>query len=90
MASTVYAEKAIVVATSSCDYFVASTNDGYTVAESNGDADPDKGNILQGNFNAYGARDYYNDSKKTESRMNVEDYQLKFDEAERMMWKMCE
>jgi hypothetical protein len=61
---------------SSCDYFVVQTANGYALLEWYGGNDPDKGDVLVGDFEAYGMKDVFNITSDDELRVWVEEYWL--------------
>ncbi len=83
-AGTVLGAKGLVVyKSSSCDYFVVKTNMGYDLLEWYGGNDPDKGDVIVGDFETYGFSDIYDLTADSELRVWVEDYWLsKFDALE--------
>jgi hypothetical protein len=65
----------------SCDYFILENNSGFIVAEWMGGSDPDLGDNLSGNFNSFGTKDFYNQSRSRDCRLWIEDYSLSKDDA---------
>jgi len=61
---------------SGCDYFVVTTKSAYDVLEWFGGHDPDKGDILIGEFESYGFHDIYDETADEDLRVWTEDYDL--------------
>ena len=76
---------------SGCDYFIVQTRTDYSVLEWFGGHDPDKDDVLIGNFNSSGFHTflYANDDDKT-SRLYVEDYGLTKSDAMEKLLDECE
>ncbi len=66
----------VVFKPSSCDYFILENSSGYIVAEWMGGNDPDQGDRITGNFNSFGTKDFYNQSRDRDCRLWVDDYML--------------
>jgi hypothetical protein len=73
----------------SCSYFILQNNYGYIIAEWMGGNDPDLGDQLSGNFNSFGTKDYYNQSKDTDSRLWIDNYMLSKDNAFESIGEKC-
>lgn len=55
LTSNVYAAKGVVVyKNGGCDYFIVETNRGYSLLEWYGGNDPNRGDVLVGNYESYG------------------------------------
>lgn len=74
----------------SCDYFVVETAGGYDLLEWYGGHDPDKGDVLVGDYESYGMRDIYDVTADDELRVWVEDYGLSKEDALEKMIEQCE
>ena len=86
-----YAAKGEVVYKSSrCDYFIVETPSGYALLEWYGGNDPDKGDIVVGNYEDYGFKDIYNLTADQEMKVWVEDYWLSKDDALERLFELCE
>ena len=66
----------VVYRKSGCDYFILENNRGFIVAEWMGGNDPDIGDNISGNFHSFGTKDYYNQSRSSDSRLWLDDYDL--------------
>jgi hypothetical protein len=75
---------------SGCDYFVVQTKYGYDVLEWYGGHDPDKGDILIGNYEAYGFHDILDETADESIRVWTEDYQLTKSDALDKLTEHCE
>ena len=71
----------VVFRQSSCDYFILENSSGYIVAEWMGGNDPDQGDRITGNFNSFGTKDFYNQSRDRDCRLWVDDYMLSKESA---------
>lgn len=75
IADTVFAAKGeVVYKKSGCDYFIVETISGYVLLEWYGGNDPDKGDIIVGEYESYGFKDVYNVTADDELLVWVEDY----------------
>jgi len=61
---------------SGCDYFVVATKTDYALLEWFGGHDPDKGDVLIGEYESYGFHDIYDDTADQNLRVWTEDYSL--------------
>ena len=61
---------------SGCDYFIVSASGGYAILEWYGGQDPDSGDLLIGNFEAYGMHDIIDDTADEGVTVWTEDYDL--------------
>jgi|JI6StandDraft_1071083.scaffolds.fasta_scaffold1179755_1 hypothetical protein len=80
----------VVLHPSGCDYFICATADDYLVLEWYGGNDPDKGDLLVGNFNSYGFVDGYNLTQEKSLKVWVEDYWLSKESAIEKFKDKCE
>jgi hypothetical protein len=74
---------------SGCDYFVVETLRGYDLPEWYGGHDPDRGDVLVGEYESYGTHDIYDDTADEELTVWVEDYDSKKDALEELV-DQCE
>ena len=89
--NTAFAVKGVVVyKKSGCDYFIVETNMGYALLEWYAGNDPDKGDIIIGNFESYGFKDIYNLTADSELRVWVEDYWMSKEEALEQYFEYCD
>lgn len=75
---------------SGCDYFVVSTRHGYDVLEWYGDHDPDKGDVMIGNYEEFGFHDIYDETADESTRIYTEDYQLSKTDALEKLTDECQ
>jgi hypothetical protein len=75
---------------SGCDYFVVQTKSGYDMLEWFGGHDPDKGDILIGNYETYSFHDIYDETADESLRVWTEDYQLSKSDALEKLAEQCE
>lgn len=75
---------------SGCDYFLVETNGGYDLLEWYGGHDPDKGDILVGNFESYGFHDVLNETADESSHIYTEDFQMSKTSALENLTQKCE
>ncbi len=88
--STAFAEKGeVVLKKRGCDYFVVLTNSGYALLEWYGGNDPDRGDVLVGDYDSYGMKDIYNLTDEVELRVWVEDYLLSKPSAIEKYYDKC-
>jgi hypothetical protein len=66
---------------SGCDYFLVETKSDYDLLEWYGGYDPDKGDILIGNYESYGFHDIYDDTRDRALHIWTEDYALSKSDA---------
>ncbi len=72
-----FAAKGVVTSKmSGCDYFVVSTSKGFDLLEWYGGYDPDKGDVLIGEFESYGMHEIYDATTEEGLNVWVEDYSL--------------
>jgi len=82
VAGTLFAAKGTVThRVSGCDHFLVETNKGFALLEWYGGLDPDKGDVIIGDFEAYGMKKVYNATKESEIRVWVEDYWMDKEDA---------
>jgi hypothetical protein len=75
---------------SSCDYFIVATKSGYDVLEWYGGHDPDKDDVLIGNYETYGFHDVYDETADESVLLWTEDYQLTKSDALEKLADECE
>ena len=75
---------------SGCDHFVVATKSDYDLLEWYGGHDPDKGNVLIGNYESYGFHDIYDDTADRTLRVWTEDYSLSKEDALEKLLEHCE
>jgi hypothetical protein len=80
----------LVFRTGGCDYFVVETSKGYDVLEWYSGHDPDKGDLIVGDFEHYGFKTVYDESADREIRVWVEDYWLSKEDALEKLLEQCE
>lgn len=72
----------VVYSNNSCGYYVVETNYGYTVIRSLDGLRTYDGDLLYGNFGAYGSRDFYNYTADIITRGSVVEYDLSYNTAQ--------
>jgi hypothetical protein len=75
---------------SGCDYFTVETLMGYDLLEWYGGHDPDRGDVLVGQYESYGMHDIYDDTADEELTIWVEDYGLSKEDALDKLVEKCE
>jgi hypothetical protein len=75
---------------SGCDYFTVETPGGYDLLEWYGGHDPDRGDVLVGQYESYGMHDIYDDTADEELTVWVEDYDLSKEDALDKLVEKCE
>ena len=76
---------------SGCDYFLVETAVGdYVLLEWFGGTDPDKGDMLAGDFQSYGMKTIHDLTSDSEVTVWVEDYQLDKEDALEKLTEKCE
>jgi hypothetical protein len=75
---------------SGCDYFIVSTAKGYDVLEWFGGYDPDKGDVLVGDYETYGMQDIHDTTADESLTVWVEDYWLSKGDALEKLVEQCE
>ncbi len=76
---------------SGCDYFMVQTRQDYAVLEWYGGHDPDKGDVMIGNVNSYGLKNFiYADDDDKTTKVYVEDYGLNKEEALDKLVEKCQ
>ena len=86
-----YAAQGIVVyRQSGCDYFVVQTAKGYDILEWFGGWDPDKGDLLIGNFGTYGMHDIRDSTVDEAVTVWVEEFWLSKADALENLVEQCE
>jgi len=79
----------VVYKPSSCDYFILENASGYILAEWMGGNDPDLGDKITGDFNSFGTKDFYNQTRETDSRLWIDDYMLSKEDALEKLREQC-
>ena len=79
----------VVYKQSSCDYFILMNLSGYIVAEWMGDNDPAQGDKITGNFNSFGTKNFYNQSRDRDCRLWIDDYMLSKESAMEKIRDKC-
>lgn len=64
---------------SGCDWYIFSTQRGYVLAEWYGGVEPDKGDLIAGEFESYGMHDVFNIAKDASVHVWIDDYLLSRD-----------
>jgi hypothetical protein len=75
---------------SGCDYFLVQTKSDYDVLEWYGGHDPDKGDVLVGDYESYGFHNIYDDTANDSLRVWTEDYGLSKEDALEKLTDKCE
>jgi hypothetical protein len=75
---------------SGCDYFLVETRSGYDLLEWYGGHDPDKGDIIVGNYESYGFHDVLNETADESLNVYTEDFQLSKTSALEKLTEHCE
>jgi hypothetical protein len=86
-----HAAKGVVVyKTTRCDYFIVEGANGYDLLEWYGGNDPDKGDMLVGDYESYGMKQIYNITDDDELTVWVEDYWLSKNDVIEKYFEHCE
>lgn len=89
--NTAFAAKGeVVYKKSGCSYFIVEAILGYAILEWYGGNDPDKGDIIVGNFESYGLKTVYNMTADAESKVYVDNYWLSKDRAIERYFDKCD
>jgi hypothetical protein len=72
----------VVYSSSTCDFYVVDTYNGYEVIRSWDGYRPFEGTVLYGNFSNYGTRDFYDQANGVLVRGEVIDYWLTYNAAQ--------
>jgi hypothetical protein len=72
----------VVYSSNACGYYVVETNYGYTIIRNQDGLRTYDGDILYGNFGAYGSRDFYNYTADVITRGSVVEYDLSYGSAQ--------
>jgi hypothetical protein len=76
----------IVRRISGCDYFMVQTPTDYAILEWYGGHDPDKDDVLIGDYGSYGFQDFLDETSDSKLRVYVEEYKLtKVDALEKLI-----
>lgn len=90
-APVAYAARGVVThRIASCDYFVVQAPNGYAVLEWYGGSEPDKGDIIVGDFEAYGMKDVFNLTSDTTLTVWVDDFYLSSRSALEKLVEQCQ
>lgn len=88
--SAAFAQKGeVVFKKSGCDYFIVETNMGFALLEWFGGNDPDKEDVIIGDFESYGMKDIYNNTAESKLRVWVEDFWLSRANALEKLYDKC-
>ena len=79
----------VVYSSSTCDVYVVSTNNGYTIIHSRDGYRPFENTVLYGNFSNYGTRDFYDPQNGVLVSGEVIDYWLTYDAAQNEVDNYC-
>src|SRR5947209_8706271 len=71
----------VIYSSNSCGIYVIETTYGYTIVENLNGLRIYEGDVVYGNFGAYGARDIYNYTADLVTRGNVVEYDLSYSAA---------
>lgn len=86
-----YAAKGVVVLKlSSCDWYIVDAPGGYALLEWYGGNEPERGDVIAGDFESYGFKDLYNLTSDDELRVWVEDYWLGKADALEQISEQCD
>jgi hypothetical protein len=78
----------VVYRESGCDYFVVETSGGHSLVEWFGGSFPEVGDILRGDFQHFGFTDVYNETRRADMHIWIDDYWLSESSvAEKFRWK---
>lgn len=83
------AKGVVVYYKTGCSHYIVQTNQGYALLEWFGGNDPSEGDILIGDYEAYGMKDIYNTTADSETKVWVEDYMLTKDHAIESYFEEC-
>lgn len=79
----------VVYKQNGCDYMILENSSGFIFAEWMGGNDPDQGDNIAGNFKSYGTKEFYNDSRRSKTKLWVDDYMLSKESALEKMNDKC-
>lgn len=88
--STYAAKGVVVLKLSCCDWFLVDAPGGYALLEWYGGNEPERGDVIAGDFESYGFKDLYNLTSDDELRVWVEDYWLGKSDALEQISEQCE
>ncbi len=80
----------VVYKKSGCSYFIVETYLGYAILEWYGGNDPNKGDIVVGDFESYGMKDIYNSTADSELQVWVDNFWLSKDRAIEKFFDKCD
>jgi len=93
VANTSVSRGTVIHRISGCDYFMVQNHSGYSVLEWFGGDDPDKDDVLIGDFSSFGMHTFRyadDDDNDKSSRLYVEDYGLSKTDALEKLVDECE
>lgn len=76
--------------TSGCDYFIVETTSGFALLELYGYGDPDKGDVIVGDFESYGMKKIYNATKEKEISVWVDNFWMDKEDALEELFDHCD
>lgn len=79
----------VVYSSNSCGYYAVETNYGYTIIHNLDGFRTYEGDLVYGNFGAYGTRNFYNYTAGVITSGNVVDYDLTYNEAQAALDYYC-
>lgn len=79
----------VVMMPDGCDYYIVETRMGYAILEWFGGSTPSVGDTLVGDFESYGTKDIYNLSRRSKTRVWVENYLMSQDDAVEGVYDKC-
>ncbi|HNK27730.1 MAG TPA: hypothetical protein PKG65_02340, partial [Ferruginibacter sp.] len=79
----------VVYSSNACGFYVVETNYGYTIIQNLDGLRTYDGDIVYGDFGAYGTRTFYNYSADVLTRGNVVEYDLSYSQAQAAIDYYC-
>lgn len=79
----------VVYSNNSCGFYVVETNYGYTIIQNLDGLRTYEGDLMYGDFGAYGTRGFYNYTANVVTRGNVVEYDLTYSEAQAAIDYYC-
>lgn len=79
----------VVYTSSTCNYYVVETNNGYSILRSNTGYKPYERDIVYGDFGYRGTRDIYNWSSRYVFSATITDYRLSYTQAQLALDYYC-
>jgi hypothetical protein len=83
------AKGTVVYYKSGCSHYIVQTNQGYALLEWYGGNDPNEGDTLVGDYEAYGMKDIYNSTADAETKVWVDDFLLTKDRVVDSYFEQC-